>query len=82
MRSRITAQTLETFWRTLAHLLAVHIPLSSALELICAQHPHRRFKRLIEIILDDLRHGMLFADALKKHSKYFEPYECALLVMA
>lgn len=82
MRSRITAQTLEAFWLTLAHLLAAHVPLSSALELICAQHPHRRFKRLIETIMTDLRHGMLFTESLKKYPQYFEPYERALLVMA
>ena len=59
------------FTRELATLLTAGIPLLSALKTLARQH-HGRFRAVIQQLADEVTSGVDLADAMKKHTSYFD----------
>lgn len=69
---RVRLEDLNTFTRQLYSLQKAGLPLLSGLEAIALQTENRYFKTVIEEISRDIRGGLSFSAALKKHSQVFD----------
>ncbi len=78
----VKPQEVPIFSRQLATLLEAGINILSALELIQQQVKSRAFKRVIEVITEDLRSGNSFSVALSKHPAVFDEIYSRTIAMA
>ena len=69
------------FSRQLSTLLEAGISLVPGLQMIQQQITNKLFKKIVMTILDDLRAGSSFSDALTKHSKTFGNLYCKLVAV-
>ena len=69
---RVRIEELNGFTRQLYSMLKAGLPLVSCLEAIAGQSGNRYFKNIIEEIVRDVRGGLSFSAALKKHSLIFD----------
>ena len=69
------------FSRQMATLLDAGISIVPALQLILEQTSNRAFKKIIAKILDDLRSGSPFSEALTRHREIFGELYCELVAV-
>lgn len=67
----VKLEELNTFTRQLYSLQKAGVPLLSCLEAIALQTEKRHFRMIIEEIARDIKGGLNFSDAIKKHTKIF-----------
>ena len=72
----IKPQEVINFSRQLATLLESGITLLPSLEIMHQQAHNRAFKRILTTVINDLRTGSAFSDALGKHPKVFNEIYC------
>lgn len=70
-RVRVKAQDLIVFTRQLATMLSAGIPLLECLEILSEQVEGAGFQSVIDEIVNDVRTGSDFSEALRKHPKIF-----------
>ncbi len=70
-RARVRLQDMIVFTRQLATMLSAGLPLLECLEILREQTEDVGFKQVIEQIVDDVRSGSDFSDALRKHPRVF-----------
>ena len=70
-RARVKLQDMIVFTRQLATMLSAGIPLLECLEILGEQAEDAGFRGVIETMVDDVRSGSDFSDALRKHPKVF-----------
>ena len=70
------------FSRQLATLLDSGISIVPALQLIMEETAGRAFKRVVASLLEDLRAGDPFSEALSKHEKIFGELYCQLIAVS
>ena len=75
---KVKQKEIIMFSRQLATLLEAGISLVPALKMLQEQMSNRVFREIITAILDDLRAGSSFSDALAKHTKTFGELYCRL----
>jgi len=74
---RIKEEDIIIFSRQLATLLKSGISLLPALEIIHGQVvSSRAFKKILETVINDIRTGVSFSDAIAKHSRAFSDIYC------
>ncbi|MFH1457807.1 MAG: type II secretion system F family protein [Candidatus Omnitrophota bacterium] len=70
------------FTRQIYILIKAGIPLLKALEIICVQLPQGKFKRDIELIIQDVREGKSFSESLGHYPKFFSLFYINLIKAA
>jgi type IV pilus assembly protein PilC len=70
-RARVKLQDMIVFTRQLATMLSAGIPLLECLEILAEQTEDAGFRGVIEQMVEDVRSGSDFSDALRKHPKVF-----------
>ncbi|MFH1442232.1 MAG: type II secretion system F family protein [Candidatus Omnitrophota bacterium] len=68
---RVSLEELGSFSRQLYSLIKAGLPLLSSLTAISEQAKSKYFKTIIQEVTNDIRGGLSFSDALKKHSRVF-----------
>lgn len=68
---RVPLEELSLFSRQLYSLIKAGLPLLSSLTAISEQAKSKYFKTIIQEIINDIRGGLSFSNALKKHSQVF-----------
>ena len=71
---RVKLAELTTFSRQFAIMLSTHIPLLDALEILKGQTYSDTFKRILEVVYDDVKSGMLLSAAFEKHKAGFPDF--------
>ena len=69
------------FARQLSTLLEASISLVPGLQMLQEQITNRLFKKVVNTMLDDIRAGNSFSDALTKHNKIFGEVFCKLVAV-
>ena len=77
--TQIKPSNITQFIRQIASLLAAHVPLIQALELLRAGEDNSRMRRLLHTLERDVQNGLSLADALHKHKTYFNVLTCHLI---
>ena len=65
---------LTTFCRQFAIMLNASIPLLECLDILRNQSFSSFFKKIMDVIYDDVKSGMVLSEALNKHSKVFPEF--------
>lgn len=65
---------LTTFCRQFAIMQSTHIPLLDCLDLLKNQPYSDYFKKILEVIYEDVNSGFVLSEALKKHGKVFPEF--------
>lgn len=68
---RVKLEELNTFTRQLYALQKAGLPLLSGLLAIAEQEKNKYFKTVIEEVAQDIKEGLSFSEALKKHKQVF-----------
>ncbi len=68
---RIKTKDITIFVRQFATMIDAGLPLVQCLEILGNQHDNPTFATLIKKLRSDVEEGSTFADALRKHPKYF-----------
>src|SRR5512136_902808 len=68
----ITTKTISIFVRQFATMIDAGLPLVQCLEILGNQQDNPTFGTLIKKLRSDVEEGATFADALRKHPKYFD----------
>ena len=68
---KIGIAELTTFSRQFAIMLSTHIPLLECIDLLRHQSYSGYFKKIIDVIYEDVKGGSLLYEALEKHRKVF-----------
>ena len=71
---KVTLAELTTFCRQFAIMLTTHIPLLDCLDILKNQSFSGYFKKIIDVIYDDVKSGLVLSEALKKHAKIFPDF--------
>lgn len=69
---RITTKDITIFVRQFATMIDAGLPLVQCLEILGNQQDNPTFGTLIKKLRSDVEEGATFADALRKHPKYFD----------
>ena len=69
---RITTKDITIFVRQFATMIDAGLPLVQCLEILGNQQDNPTFGALIKKLRSDVEEGATFADALRKHPKYFD----------
>jgi type IV pilus assembly protein PilC len=69
---RITTKDITIFVRQFATMIDAGLPLVQCLEILGNQQENPTFGALIKKLRSDVEEGATFADALRKHPKYFD----------
>lgn len=77
--SRIKPANITQFIRQIVSLLSAEVPLIQALELLRSGEDNQRMRRLLHTLQCDVQSGLSLADALRKHTSYFNPFTCHLI---
>ncbi len=70
-RVRVRLQEMIVFTRQLATMLSAGIPLLECLEILAEQAEDPGFRGVIQQLVDDVRSGSDFSEALRKHPRVF-----------
>ncbi len=65
---------LTSFCRQFAIMLNTHIPLLECLDILKNQPFTAYFKKILDVIYDDVKSGVVLSEALKKHGKVFPEF--------
>lgn len=78
---KIKQKEIINFSRQLATLFEAGVGVVSALEIIREQTGNRLFRKILVAVIDDLRAGTSFSDALARHRKVFGEVYCKLVAI-
>lgn len=68
---KATLAELTNFSRQFAIMLNTHIPILDCIDILRHQHFSSYFKKVLDVVYDDVKGGLLLSDALDKHKKVF-----------
>ena len=68
---KATVQELTNFSRQFSIMLNTHIPILDCIDILRNQHFSGYFKKVLDVVYDDVKSGSLLSDALDKHKKVF-----------
>lgn len=71
---KVTLPELTNFCRQFAIMLNTHIPLLECIDIMKNQSFSGFFKKILDVIYDDVKSGMLLSEALEKHAKVFPDF--------
>ena len=71
---KVTLPELTSFCRQFAIMLNTHIPLLECIDILKNQPFSGYFKKILDVIYDDVKGGMLLSEALDKHAKVFPDF--------
>ena len=71
---KITLPELSNFCRQFSIMLNTSIPLLEAIDILKNQPFTAYFRKILEVIYDDVKGGMLLSEALEKHKKVFPDF--------
>lgn len=71
---KVTLPELTTFCRQFAIMLATNIPLLECIDILKNQSFTAYFKKILDVIYDDVKSGIVLSDALEKHAKVFPDF--------
>ena len=71
---KVTLPELTSFCRQFAIMLNTHVPLLECIDILKNQPFTGFFRKILEVIYDDVKGGMLLSEALEKHSKVFPDF--------
>ena len=71
---KVSLPELTTFCRQFAIMLTTHIPLLECLDILKNQSFSGYFRKIIDVIYDDVKSGLVLSEALKKHAKVFPDF--------
>lgn len=69
--SSVSVTELTTFCRQFSIMQNTGVPILDCLDILRNQHFSAYFKKLLQVIYEDVKSGMLMSDALDKHKKVF-----------
>lgn len=70
---KVTSKELMMFFRQLAILIEAKVPIVASLSAIKEQTTSKFFKKVISEIENDIKDGLPFSDAMRKHQNVFTP---------
>ncbi len=79
MAPKIKAMDIAIFVRQLATMMKAGVPLTQGFEIVADTLENPTMKELVLKIKSDVESGTTFAEALKKHPKYFDDLFCSLV---
>lgn len=62
---------LTNFSRQFSIMLNTHIPILDCLDILRHQHYSAYFKKVLDVVFEDVKSGLLLSDAVDKHKKVF-----------
>ena len=68
---KATITELTNFSRQFSIMLNTHIPILDCLDILRHQQFSQYFKKVLDVVYDDVKGGILLSDALDKHKKVF-----------
>lgn len=68
---KATLAELTNFSRQFAIMLNTHIPILDCLDILRNQHYSAYFKKVLDVVYDDVKGGLILSEALDKHKKVF-----------
>ncbi|MBE7081880.1 MAG: type II secretion system F family protein [Clostridiales bacterium] len=71
---KVKLSELTTFCRQFSIMQNTHIPILDCLDLLKNQNFTPYFKKILQVIYDDVKGGMLLSEALNKHAKVFPDF--------
>ena len=71
---KVSTPELTTFCRQFSIMLNTNIPLLEAIDILKNQPFSSFFKKILDVIYDDVKSGMLLSEALEKHKKVFPDF--------
>ena len=71
---KVTLPELTSFCRQFAIMLNTHIPLLECIDILKNQPFSGYFKKILDVLYDDVKGGMLLSEALDKHAKVFPDF--------
>ena len=71
---KVTLPELTSFCRQFAIMLNTHVPLLECIDILKNQSFSGYFIKILEVIYDDVKGGMLLSEALEKHAKVFPDF--------
>ncbi len=71
---KVTLPELTSFCRQFAIMLNTHVPLLECIDILKNQPFSGYFRKILEVIYDDVKGGMLLSEALDKHAKVFPDF--------
>lgn len=71
---KVTLPELTSFCRQFSIMTNTHIPLLECIDILKNQPFSGYFKKILEVIYDDVKGGMLLSEALEKHAKVFPDF--------
>ena len=71
---KVSLSELTTFCRQFAIMLISNIPLLDCLDILKNQPFSSYFKKILDVIYDDVKSGLVLSEALKKHAKVFPDF--------
>ena len=71
---KVKLSELTTFCRQFSIMQNTHIPILDCLDLLKNQNFTVYFKKILQVIYDDVKGGMLLSEALNKHAKVFPDF--------
>jgi type IV pilus assembly protein PilC len=76
---KVPRKELMHFSRQLAVFIKAGIPIIDALDVIREEMPNKHFLGILDIVIEDLRSGSTFADAIGQHEQAFPEYYVGIL---
>ncbi len=71
---KVKSAELTTFCRQFAIMLTTHIPLLECIDILKNQPFSSYFRKILDVIYDDVKSGLLLSEALDKHAKVFPDF--------
>lgn len=71
---KVTLPELTSFCRQFAIMLNTHVPLLECIDILKNQPFSSYFRKILEVMYDDVKGGMLLSEALEKHAKVFPDF--------
>ena len=71
---KVTQPELTSFCRQFAIMLNTHVPLLECIDILKNQSFSSYFRKILEVMYDDVKGGMLLSEALEKHAKVFPDF--------
>ncbi len=71
---KVKPSELTTFCRQFAIMLNTHIPLMECIDILKNQPFSSYFRKILDVIYDDVKSGLLLSEALEKHARVFPDF--------
>ena len=71
---KVSFNELTTFCRQFAIMQNTHIPILDCLDILRNQSFSAYFKKILQVIYDDVKGGLVLSEALNKHAKVFPEF--------